>query len=62
MKTSDPRGGTSSLDSATPRSNNNSPSSTGGNGKVAFLWDIENCQVPRKVNVEDVVGNIQYAL
>jgi hypothetical protein len=50
------------LDSATPRSNNNSPSSTGGNGKVAFLWDIENCQVPRKVNVEDVVGNIQYAL
>ncbi|CAK9860611.1 unnamed protein product [Sphagnum jensenii] len=37
-------------------------SSTGGNGNVAILWDIENCSVPVEVNAEDVAGNIRYAL
>jgi hypothetical protein len=36
--------------------------STRGNGNVAILWDIENCQVLGEVNVEDVIGNIWYAL
>ncbi|CAK9875111.1 unnamed protein product [Sphagnum jensenii] len=75
MRTLVPRGGTSSLDSASnsrvqqqqPRGSSGQPqqlhtSSTGGNGNVAILWDIENCPVPGEVNAEDVAGNIRYAL
>jgi hypothetical protein len=75
MRTSVPRGVTSSLDSASnsrvqqqqPRGSSGQPqqlrtSSTGGNGNVAILWDIENCPVPGEVNAEDVAGNIRYAL
>ncbi|CAM6046249.1 unnamed protein product [Sphagnum compactum] len=75
MRTSVPRGGTSSLDSASnsrvqqqqPRGSSGQPqqlrtSSTAGNGNVAILWDIENCPVPGEVNAEDVAGNIRYAL
>jgi hypothetical protein len=36
--------------------------STWGNGNVSILWDIENCQVPGEVNVEDIEGNIRYSL
>ncbi|CAM6035965.1 unnamed protein product [Sphagnum compactum] len=71
MRTSIPRG-TSSMDSASnsrvqQQARGSSVqsqlrTSTGGNGNVAILWDIENCSVPVEVNAEDVAGNIRYAL